>query len=426
MVVGSRLSEGATMYSGVWDTLSPFSAGFYWIMYSIFGNSNLIFQILSVLLVFIHSAIFNTIMINKGVFKDNNYIPAIVYVVLASLYFDFFTVSPVMLGLTFILLALNNIFGQIEIRAKRDEKLLSTGLYFGIATLFHFPFFIFGITILVVFILFTATVRRRYFLYLFGFLLPMIMTALYYYFIDSLGLYWQNHILAWFTIETKVYLTNALAFAIIGFVVFFLILSFWRIFWRARLTNYQNRLNQAVFFIMTMSAAILFIEIDRNAYVFLAFVPTSAFFISHYFTLAKKGFVSEIVFMVFIIAAGTFNFKSISDSSKEGIFNIQPYFVMPNEGNKSWDNSNICWLGDNLEVYQNSYAATPFVNWRLSAKVWENSKRYQYLTLITNSIEKDKPDVIIDPDGFMINFLKQAPGLSEAYEKDGQLYFRKD
>jgi len=138
-----RLSEGAMMYSGVWDTLSPLSAGFYWIVYSVFGESFVVIQILSVLLIFLQSTIFNTILINSNPFTENTYIPAIVYVVLASLYFDFFTVSPVMLGITFILLAMNNVFGQIEVRAKRDEKLLSTGIYLGLAALFHFPFFVF-------------------------------------------------------------------------------------------------------------------------------------------------------------------------------------------------------------------------------------------------------------------------------------------
>jgi hypothetical protein len=424
-IAGSRLSDGAIMYSGVWDTLSPLSSGVYWIIYSLFGESYWTIQILSVLLVFIQSVIFNTTLINKNAFNENTYIPSVVYIILASLYFDFFSLSPVLLGLTFILLAMNNIFGQIEVRAKRDEKLLSTGLYFGIATLFHFPFFIFGLTVIVVFVLFTATIRRRYFLYLFGWILPLILTALYYYYNNSLGLFWQNHIMSWFRIETKIFIPNSLALMIIGFVGFFLILSILRIIRRARLTNYQGRLTQAVFLILILSGTLLFLEVDRNAYIFLAFVPSSAFFISHFFTLTKKGFLGEMIFMFFLIATVIFNYKSMVDADEEGQFNVSSYFVKEDLRYKEFENKRICWLGDNILVYQNASAGTPFINWRLSEEIWEKSKKFENLTIIASSIEEDRPEVIVDPEGLLTKFFERAPKIREKYTREGEIYYLK-
>jgi len=142
-LVGYRLSEGFMMYRDVWESLSPLSAGTYWIIYSLFGSSSgIAIEVLGFLLVFVQASIFNTLLINNQAYADNTYIPAAIYVILASLYFDFFSFSPVLLGITFLLLALNNIFSQIEFRAKRDERILNTGFYLGIAALFHFPFFI--------------------------------------------------------------------------------------------------------------------------------------------------------------------------------------------------------------------------------------------------------------------------------------------
>jgi hypothetical protein len=202
------------------------------------------------------------------------------------------------------------------------------------------------------------------------------------------------------------------------------ILSFIRIARKARLTNYQSRLVQAVFVLGLLSGSLFLIEFDRNAYVLLAFVPVAAFYIIHFFILSKKGLVGETVFLLFVLFVGFYNFLSLRESNKEGRFDIRSYYVQAQDS-ESLENKRICWLGENMQVYKYNIPATPFINWRLSEPIWQNSNRYSNLTIIANSIERDKPEVIIDPQGLLPYFFKQAPGLSALYTKEGQYYIRK-
>jgi len=260
---------------------------------------------------------------------------------------------------------------------------------------------------------------------MFGCVLPFLLVVLYYFYNDSLGFFWKNHIASWFLLETKVYISNRQVLLMIGYVAFFLILSILRIFQRGRMTNYQSRLIQAVFFMMVLSPSILFIETDRNAFVFLTFVPTSAFFISHFFTLSKKGLVGELIFTIFILTTGFINYKSLADSDKEGLFDVSSYFVQKDRQYEKLEGKRISLLEDNVEAYLRADAATPFINWRLSKEVWEYSRKYENLILIANSIENDKPEVIVDPNGLLPKFFQQAPQLEQEYIKEGQFYFRK-
>ena len=424
-LVADRLTEGATMYSDVWDNLSPLSATFYWIMSLIFNESIIAEQILSVILILTQAAIFNTILINHGALSENTYIPAAVYVVLASLFFDFLILSPVVLANTFVLLAINNVFGQIEIRAKRDEKLLMTGVYLGIAMLFHFPYFVFGPITLIMFFVFTATITRRYFLFLFGWTLPFVLAMLYYYFHDSFGLFWSNFVRSWFLVESRTYLSTYQVLILTGYCGLFIIIALLRIFGRARLTNYQSRLIQAVFLMMIMSGSVLFIELDRYPYIYLLFIFPAAFFISHLFTLIKKGFKGEFVFIVFVAVILAINYNSIEDSKNKGILNIPSYFVDGSKQAKSIEGKKILYLGDNVSMYQWAQTATPFINWRLSSGVWKNSQQLKNLTIIGKSIEEESPSIIIDPDGLLNPVLQRAPKLANKYRKDGEIYYLK-
>ena len=392
-------------------------------MFLIFNDSFVAEQILSVIIILLQAAIFNTILINHGVLKENTYIPAAVYVVLASLFFDFFILSPLVLANTFVLLAINNVFGQIEIRAKRDEKLLMTGVYLGIAMLFHFPYFVFGPITLIIFFVFTATIRRRYFLYLFGWILPFVLAMLYYYYHDSFGMFWRNYVTSGFLLESKTYLSTYQLLTLAGYCGIFIVIALLRIFGRARLTNYQGRLIQAVFLMMLMSGTALFIDLDRYPYIYLLFLFPSAFFISHLFTMIKKGLVGELVFIIFFAGSLIINYKSINDYQSEGFLSIPSYFVHDAKGSQSLEGKKVLFLGDDVSTYRWAQTATPFINWRLSKEVWENSNQMKNLTIIGRSIEEDMPAIIIDPEGLMDPVFQKAPKLALKYRKEGERYY---
>ena len=65
-----------------------------------------------------------------------------VYMLFMNLYFDFLTLTPALMSMTFVLLAINNLIKRMDNKT-RDELFLLTGIYLGVATLFYLPSFLF-------------------------------------------------------------------------------------------------------------------------------------------------------------------------------------------------------------------------------------------------------------------------------------------
>lgn len=413
MVVGERMGKGFVMYYEIWDYISPLSAVVYWFIDLAFGRSVIAYQVLALLVSFAQVVIFNSLAFRNKLYPENSYIPALVYTVLISFSYDFFTLSPVLMGTTFVLLSLNHVISQIEFRAKRDEKLLNIGLYLGLAALFHFPLVILGPVMIIVLLLFSSTIPRRFLMILYGWLVPVAFTLLFYFMSGNLEFYWINQVAAWFRVaHNDVIDGNRLLLALAPMLVF-LLLALLRIAKRARLNNYQSRIIQVMLASIVLSTSVLLLEIDRYVFALALFVPWIAYFISFYFVLARRSFFAEAMFVVFLTCTvgNSLYFQLTGD------FDMTGYMV---PGQSNIEGERIAILAQDKGAYLVSEPATPFVNWSLSQVAWDNINRYRYLALTVQSIQEEQPERIHDPDGYFRKLLDRAPMLRNMYEFDGQ------
>jgi len=126
LLIGERLSEGGTLYIDVWDDIAPISAGFYWIMDLVFGRAVVAGLIISYLLVCYQSYIFNNLLIRNNIYPQSTYLPAFFYGMFMSSSFDMFYLSPPVIGMTFLIPALSNIFSHIQFRTDKAYQRKTT------------------------------------------------------------------------------------------------------------------------------------------------------------------------------------------------------------------------------------------------------------------------------------------------------------
>ena len=424
MLTGERMSDGFMMYYEIWDYISPLSAGTYWFLDWMFGRSQWAYLIPALFISFFQAALFNTITLRSRIFNENNYIPAIIYALLSSAFFDFFTLSPMLMGLTFVLLALNNVISQIEFRARKDEKLLSTGLYLGIAALFHFPLAAMGPFFVIVLLLFSSTVPRRYLLILYGWILPFALTVIYYYFTDTLEFFIANHLVPWFNLARRNIVSYDFILVLAAPIAFYLLLSILRIVRRARLTSYQSRVFQMMFILLVLSSLVLLLEIDRYPFILLVFVPMLTYFVSFFFILGKKGLGAEIFFIILLTAVIGINWKSTLNRNPSSFFDFKSYYVISHNSEGIVKDKKVAFLGDNINIYRHAYPATPFINWRISQYAWENMNQYAYLNLIMKSVLHEKPAYVFDTNKYFNKLINKVPVIRQQYRKEGNIYIR--
>ena len=84
----------------------------------------------------------------SDIIREKGYVPAFFYVVLSFSFLDFYTLSPALMSLTFLIPALGQLFYLMK-TGSTESKILKVGVYAGLASLFYLP----SITILLTFLL---------------------------------------------------------------------------------------------------------------------------------------------------------------------------------------------------------------------------------------------------------------------------------
>ncbi len=180
-VLGEAIRDGKSMYIQVFDSTAPWTAGTFGSINWLFGRSLFIQHVLALILIFFQAAFFAVLLIQNKAYNDNTYVPALVFGLLCFFSFDLLSFSPELLASTVLLLALNNLFKEIEFRIQRDEIILNLGVFLGVATLFIFSYIVFLFGTIFILFLFTRLSARKLLLLLFGFILPhALLVTLYF------------------------------------------------------------------------------------------------------------------------------------------------------------------------------------------------------------------------------------------------------
>jgi len=380
-------------------------------------RSQLAYEITSLLIVFFQCFLFNKLLLKNKAYNENTYIPGLIYAVLISYFFDFFTLSPFVIGLTFLLLALNHIFSHIEVRAKRDEKILNIGVYLGIASLFYFPFIVFLPATLLIFLFFTGTIPRRYLLVLFGFSLPFLLIGCYFLILGRLNDLLYNFIFSPLFYKTW-YFSLTSAIILFGVPLIYLLTSWVALGQKGRMTNYQSRLSQCMFIWFFFSVVFVVIGDSHTPNLYQIFVPVLGYYLGHYFLLFRRKFLAEISFSALFLSMVLLNYGTYY-----GFFFTSKYidngsYMVTTSMDKAVSGKRLLVLGENLNHYYDNSMATPFLNWQLSKRVFTNMDYYDNLTMILKGFKKDMPEVIIDENEIMPGILAKIPYLKDRYEKE--------
>ncbi len=95
-------------------------------------------------------------------------------------------------SITFVLFGLNYLLTHLKYRGT-EENILSTGFTFGLAALFAKAAFFFLPFTILIYLLYSSTLNRRYFLFTFGFGMPFVLMWLYYFWNGAGAEFWSGY-----------------------------------------------------------------------------------------------------------------------------------------------------------------------------------------------------------------------------------------
>ncbi|SDD20651.1 hypothetical protein SAMN04488104_10191 [Algoriphagus faecimaris] len=411
MLLGERLGDGYFLYQDIIDDNGPLSAGFFVLLDFLFGKSILAYELLGRLLILFQVVYWNNTLIRYRVFDENTYLPAIVLLSLFHLSFDMLSLTPALLGSTFLLLALNQLFSQTVLQKDSSESTLLIGIYGGLACGFHpiyvvfLPFMIFsGIAI-------SSFSFRQLMLSLAGYLLPLLLISVFYYWNDGL----DEAIQIWPLIFlSEKYLYQSYFFwLILGAFPLLLALTGFLLNSIKRVATINQQKQRQILIIWLLFAGIAIFFAKRQAtYQWVSLLPTLSYLITSFFLQIKKKVLIKLSFFLLTILMPLTSWWLMNTKQE-----INENYLVQNENPSESYPEGLMILGDDLSGYLNSQLKGPFLNFHLSKLYLEQGRNLAQRAQLFTMIHSQRPPVILDTEGVFEKILKDYPELQREYSQ---------
>ncbi|WP_341227071.1 hypothetical protein [uncultured Arcticibacterium sp.] len=415
LLIGERLNSDKSLYSEIWTNTGPLSAYFYGLVHFLLGRGQFYQEIVAFCLVFVQTILFTLIVNNNKAFVERNYLPGLFYAIAVSLSFDANKLSPALLATTFLLFAINSIFRHIENNDGSSEPVFEMGLFLGIGSLFWYPFPVFLVWALLSLIMFTPVKFNQVLLLVLGFVLPVFVSALFFYVIGAFPEFYGFWIQKGASLE---FLKRIEVFEVLltyGLPVLLAIFGMFKVFGNTRYSNFQNR-KQQIMVLLGIFALLAFLLSDNLAtYQLLCISPFLAFFMAGYFLHLKGTAFPEILFLVFLTLVVLINNFGVSPFVGKGYTHLADMRI-EKETEKSYIiDKAILITGSKNDDYFQAKSGSPYLNWSVSKFDLEHADIYESLINIDAIFQKEMPEYIIDNEQVFPEIFRRIPKIGNKY-----------
>jgi Family of unknown function (DUF6427) len=416
MLVGEKMNQGQLLYEGIWDNISPFSAIVYWFIDSLFGRSQAAYQVFAALFMLFQALYFNFLSNQRQLFPDRTFVPGAIYLLFLNMSFDCSSLSPMLMATTFILLSFGTLIKHITREGVGDD-VFEVGFYLSIACLFYFPSIIFIVWMLVSVLLYTGMSFRQLSLCVFGFVLPILLMLLMFFFWGALDDLNRN--LFWAVIQIRQYNLNNIPTVILVLFIptIITILGFLKTVGYSRFNNFQSRCQQIMMFWLLIAVFSILLMPYIAPMQFVILIPPMVFFTTNFFLIwRKQPWLSELIFTAAAVVIALLPILAIKDLLPNQIGNLKSLCIKTNLLPDIIKQQPILVVGQTEGEYLNNRPATPYLNWDLARYDFENVDTYDSVISIYDNFKKDPPQYIIDKQNIIPQIFKRLPDLGKDYK----------
>ncbi|MCU0428474.1 MAG: hypothetical protein MUF42_00755 [Cytophagaceae bacterium] len=414
-MAGMRWRDGYTLYAELYTSLDPLAVFFYGLFGSLVQHP--LFHLIGSSLVIILLAFYYNYTLNRfKVFPKNNYFPALLLVVLTSIYPDQLLLSPSLLGATMVLPALAMLMGHFR-QEQKEEFFFRMGLLLGIASLFFSGYWLVLLMSVLATVLFSVSVPRKIVLMLLGAFFPLILICIYYFWINNLGNWYRCNLSYYFhwPMENDFASLNLIKISIVPGIL--LLFSFIAIA-GVRFIHFQYRILQLHIIWLLVAVLVFLLNTKFGIYNSIFFWLAYSYFVSHLFLSIQNSFIRETLFLSSVAGILILNFYVL----KKGDESSAKIFLKETDVQQA----NVLLLSSDIRYAIGNKACGPYLDWNLFHEDFNSLDRYASLSHIYGTIHNESPDLIVDGNAYLPLLMKRIPEIEEKYtSQDGVLYFKK-
>jgi hypothetical protein len=262
--------------------------------------------ILAFLLILIQAFIFNEVMIRHKIIARNTFLPALIYIVLMSYSPLVQILHPVVIANLFLIFSFNLILG-LYLKPEPYKEIFNATFLIALASFFYLPALAFIILFWVALLVYRISAAREWIISLSGLIAPYLFVLFYYYWTDSLGVFF-NDFPGFFThiSSLQIYqgkpLIKEIYLALGGLATVLLFISLIKIASETseKVITLRKRMNVMIYSLFI--AGLSFIWADHNVIIHMTMMAIpAAMIISYFYSGIKRLAIAEISFTFLIL-----------------------------------------------------------------------------------------------------------------------------
>lgn len=412
-LLGEKLNQGFRLYQDILENIAPASAAIYSLLH-LFSIPLKLTPLIAIGIIGIQGIIFQLTIQKFDLLPKLGYLPFMIYVSMFFISMELWSLSPALMGLTFLILAWNEIVYQ-QRGLQANDRVFLIGLHLGLASLFFFSYAFFLWWGLYALIAYTGVNFRQIILFLVGFIFPYLISISYLNYTENLGSLFQVFQASAFhfnVIKSKdlyhifISYLPGLTIAIMGF---YILLS------TNKIRTNAKKAQQSNFAWIVLSIILLFTLPNYSRYNLVFFIPGFCLIGFHIFFLFKKPWAQEL--NIWITISLLFISQQIEFKQDKSEF--------LKLGKLPFKNEKLLILGPQIEEYLNNKMSGPFINWELSKSLFENINDYEKVITLTELFEKNPPTYIFDPEKTFKRIQTKIPNIGLKYREFGNNIFKR-
>ncbi len=425
-LLGDRLQADFVLYRDVYDTTAPLSALVYWFLELVADRSYLIYRLVALTVLLFQAFLLNSIFNRNQVHPQKSFVPALLYLLLGSIFFELDVLSPLLMGHTFIILAVFSLTA-ISKEATNARRLFNAGFMLGVAALFYLPLMWFLVLGFFAIIYFSSGAFRSTLLMFTGFAFPFSVVGTYFLYQNAL-LPFLDYGLAWsWQFGFTFVLPAWQVFTIAAIPLLVLVLSFLSLPFVSLGINDQARFLQFMLIWLLVVVAVLLSGHDGSAKNLVLLLPVLAYFGIFLFSWqGKKIWLAEGLFLALVATVIMMRYNPLGLVYLPLGIEAERIQVRDAAVYRQVQNERILVLGPDENYYQHNRLGSPYFRWHLAQPYFNRLNDYHALFTIFQDLRQNPPAYIVDQHGLLPELQNKLPTLFTQYKKveDGPFYKR--
>lgn len=417
LLVGERLHSGALPYRDLYDSTAPLAAATFALLDVALARPVALYRLLALALLVGQALRLNLVLNRYDVHPVRGYVAALTYLLLGSISTDLDALSPLLLGHTFIVLALSALLPTSR-EGYDNRRLFRAGFLIGLGALCYLPLSLFVVVGLFAVVIFAPNAFRSSLLLLCGFCFPYALVATFFFYVGALPGFVQFHLQPALTDLIASGLPGGVQLRLLLLPGVVLALALLRALGTSLGLVFQAKFRQLMLVWLAVAAATAAVERGAAPGVLVLFLPPLAYFGLFLWQPYRQPWLLELLLLLLLNAVAVLRYRA-------QIPRLEAVLRMPAESRfgrrpdpryAALRGHTLLVLGPDDRAYFNNRPATPYLDWALSQADFGHLNEYAAVVRVAQQVGAAPPEYLLDQAAQVPRLKQLLPGVFGPYE----------